>query len=334
MLYLDYSRGEGQWVANAHGGRENLEAIDFLRHLGAAIDQHYPGVHMIAEESTAWPKVSRPAADGGLGFDMKWDMGWMHDTLRYLARDPLFRKHHHREINFRMMYAYAERFVLPLSHDEVVHGKGSLLGKMQGDRWQRFAHLRLLFGYMFASPGKKLVFMGGEFGQEREWNHDSSLDWHLLRDPDHRGVRSFVAALGRLYADEPALHQLDHDPAGFRWIDADDAERSIATFLRLPARGGSAPPILVILNFTPVPRPQLQVGAPVAGAWEVALQSDLREYGGDGVGLGAIEAAAAPWQGMPASLRVDVPPLAALFLRGPAKGWEAALATDEAEASG
>lgn len=317
MLYLDYSRPEGEWLPNVDGGRENLEAIDLLRRLNNVVAEHYPAVHVIAEESTAWPKVSRPTSDGGLGFTMKWDMGWMHDTLRYLGRDPLFRQHHHREINFRMMYAYAENFVLPLSHDEVVHGKGSLLGKMQGDRAQQLAHLRLLYGYMFASPGKKLLFMGQEFAQEREWNHDQSLDWHLLEEPGHRGIREWVAALGRLYASEPGLHQLDHDPAGFVWIDADDAERSLASFLRLP-RPGEGPPVMVLLNFTPVPRPGLEIGAPTAGAWVELLRSDLREYGGERAELATIEARPEAWRGMQATLRIDVPPLGAVFLRGPA----------------
>ncbi|MCA9637916.1 MAG: 1,4-alpha-glucan branching protein GlgB, partial [Myxococcales bacterium] len=282
MLYLDYSRREGEWIPNDQGGRENLEAIDFLRRLNEIVDERYPGVHVIAEESTAWPLVSGPVSEGGLGFHMKWDMGWMHDTLRYLGRDPLYRRHHHREINFRMMYAYAERFLLPLSHDEVVHGKGSLLSKMQGDRGQQLAHLRLLYGYMFASPGKKLLFMGGEFAQEREWNHDSSLDWHLLERPEHRGIQSWVAALNRLYADEPALHQLDHDPRGFMWIDPDDSIRSVATFLRLPRPGEKAAPILVVLNFTPVARPGLPIGVPTGGVWEEVLNSDAEAYGGGG----------------------------------------------------
>ena len=317
MLYLDYSRPEGEWLPNVDGGRENLEAIELLRRLNQVVAEHYPAVHVIAEESTAWPKVSRPISEGGLGFTMKWDMGWMHDTLRYLGRDPLFRQHHHGEINFRMMYAYAENFVLPLSHDEVVHGKGSLLGKMQGDRTQQLAHLRLLYGYMFASPGKKLLFMGQEFAQEREWNHDQSLDWHLLDEPGHRGIRQWVAALGRLYAAEPGLHQLDHDPAGFAWIDADDAERSVASFLRLP-RPGEGAPVMVILNFTPVARAGLEIGAPTAGAWVELLRSDLHDFGGWRAELETLDARPEPWRGMQATLRIDLPPLGVVFLRGPA----------------
>ena len=317
MLYLDYSRAEGEWLPNVHGGRENLEAIDLLQRLNQVAEQHFPGTLVIAEESTAWPNVSRPVAKGGLGFAMKWDMGWMHDTLRYLGRDPLFRQHHHREVNFRMMYAYSENFVLPLSHDEVVHGKGSLVGKMQGERSQRLAHLKLLYGYMFASPGKKLLFMGGEFAQEREWNHDRSLDWHLLEghDPVHRQMRAWVTALNRLYVAEPGLHQLDHDPDGFRWIDADDAERSIVSFVRLP-RGGEGSPILVILNFTPVARPGLEIGANAAGAWAEVLRSDLPEFGGEAE-LRERMAEAQPWRQLPATLRVDLPALGVVFLKGP-----------------
>ncbi|HFE44516.1 MAG TPA: 1,4-alpha-glucan branching protein GlgB [Nannocystis exedens] len=316
MLYLDYSRAEGEWLANVHGGRENLEAIDLLQRLNQVAAEHFPGTLVIAEESTAWPKVSRPVAEGGLGFSMKWDMGWMHDTLRYFGRDPLFRRHHHREINFRMMYAYSEDFVLPLSHDEVVHGKGSLVGKMQGERSQRLAHLALLYGYMFASPGKKLLFMGCEFAQEREWNHDRSLDWHLLEGEDHGPGRmqAWVAALNRLYVNEPGLHQLDHDPAGFRWIDADDAERSIVSFLRLP-RAGEGAPILVVLNCTPVARPGLEIGASAAGSWTEVLRSDLPEFGGTAK-LRVLEAETLPWRRFPATLRVDLPALGVVFLRG------------------
>ncbi len=322
MLYLDYSRREGEWIPNAHGGRENLDAIDFLRRLNAAVAEHFPGVHVIAEESTAWPLVSRRSREGGLGFTMKWDMGWMHDTLRYLARDPLHRRHNHREINFRMMYAYAEDFLLPLSHDEVVHGKRSLLHKMCGDRWQLFAHLRLLYGYQTATPGKKLLFMGSEFAQEREWSHDRALDWELLERPEHRGIQEWVAALNRLYTATPALHQLDFDPRGFAWVDADDAVHSVATFVRLAEVG---PPILVALNFTPVPRYDYPVGVPCLGRWEVVLSSDEPDYGGTGMRVAVVEAKPGPWQGMPALIRLTLPPLAALFLRGPETGWETAL---------
>jgi 1,4-alpha-glucan branching enzyme len=326
MLYLDYSRREGQWVPNHAGGRENLGAMELLQRLNSAVAERFPGVHVIAEESTAWPLVSRPVADGGLGFSMKWDMGWMHDTLRYLARDPLFRKHHHQEINFRMMYAYAEDFMLPLSHDEVVHGKGSLLRKMCGDRWQQLAHLRLLYAYMMGMPGKKLLFMGGELAQEREWDHEGSLDWALLERPEHRGIQAWVAALNHLYTRSPALYQLDFDPRGFCWVDADDAAHSVASFVRLAAAGA---PILVVLNFTPVPRPGYVIGAPCAGAWEVALSSDQGIFGGTGaVDAGAVMTAqTGPLKGMPAQIVVDLPPLAAIFLRGPEAGWEGCVST-------
>ncbi|MGH2626857.1 MAG: 1,4-alpha-glucan branching enzyme, partial [Anaerolineales bacterium] len=282
MIYLDYSRKGGEWVPNVFGGRENLEAIAFLRRLNELVYAAFPGAQTVAEESTAWPLVSRPTYLGGLGFGMKWDMGWMHDTLDYVQRDPIHRKYHHNNLTFRMLYAYSENFVLPLSHDEVVYGKRSLLSKMPGDAWQQFATLRTLLGYMYAHPGKKLLFMGGEFGQVNEWYHEASLDWHLLQFSQHWGVLRWVADLNRLYRGEPAMHELDFDPAGFEWIDANDSEQSTVSFLR---RGGSTDDlILVICNFTPVPRFGYRVGVPRPGRWQEMLNSDSPEYGGSGVG--------------------------------------------------
>jgi 1,4-alpha-glucan branching enzyme len=311
MLYLDYSRREGEWIPNRFGGRENLEAIEFLRRLNVEVYGCHPDVQTVAEESTAWPMVSRPTYVGGLGFGMKWDMGWMHDTLQYFSRDPVHRKYHHDNLTFRGLYAATENFVLPLSHDEVVHGKGSLLSRMPGDEWQRFANLRLLLGWMFAQPGKKLLFMGGEFGQQREWDHEGSLDWHLLDHPFHRGVLRWMSDLNRLYRAEPALHRLDFDPlAGFSWVDASDAEQSVASFLRLADRRQ----VLGVFNFTPVPRYGYRVGVPVGGRWCELLNGDAREYGGSGVGnLGGVEAEPRPWHGRPFSLPVTLPPLAAVF---------------------
>ncbi len=315
MLYLDFSRPEGQWVPNEYGGRENLEAIAFLRQLNEAVYRYEPDVQTYAEESTAWPLVSRPTHLGGLGFGFKWDMGWMHDTLRYLSRDPVYRKYHHEELTFRMLYAFTENFVLPLSHDEVVHGKGSLLAKMPGDAWQKFAHLRLLLGYMYGQPGKKLLFMGGEFAQEREWNHETELDWHLLEDPRHRGVQRWVRDLNHAYRTFPALHQLDCEPEGFEWIEPEDRERSVLVFLRKD-RGEDR--VLVACNFTPVPRPHYRVGVPHPGFWRELLNSDAEVYGGSGWGnLGGVRAEAIPAHGRPYSLDLTLPPLGVVFLR-----WE------------
>jgi 1,4-alpha-glucan branching enzyme len=315
MLYLDYSRREGEWVPNQFGGRENLEAIAFLRQLNESVYAAHPDVQTIAEESTAWPMVSRPTYVGGLGFGLKWDMGWMHDTLLYLSRDPIHRRYHHHEITFRMLYAFNENFVLPLSHDEVVHGKGSLLAKLPGDDWQKLATLRALFGYQYAQPGKKLLFMGGEFGQWREWDHDTSLDWHLLQYPPHRGIQRWVEDLNRLYRTEPALHELDTDPAGFAWVDANDAENSVLSFVR---RGRTTEhEVLAIFNLTPVPRHNYRLGAR-RGRWREVLNSDAREYGGSGQGnLGWAETVPIPSHGQPHSLTLTLPPLSALFLRGP-----------------
>jgi 1,4-alpha-glucan branching enzyme len=314
MLYLDYSRKEGEWVPNQYGGRENLEAVDFLRRMNEVVYQNYPDVQTIAEESTAWPAVSKPTYVGGLGFGLKWDMGWMHDTLLYLARDPVHRKYHHNELTFRMLYAFTENFVLALSHDEVVHGKGSLLSKMPGDEWQKFANLRLLLGYMYSQPGKKLLFMGGEFGQGNEWKHDRSLDWHLLQYPYHAGVRHWCQDLNRAYRSEPALHELDCEPAGYQWVDAADWSNSVLSYLR---KGRAAEDlILVACNFTPVPRHNYRLGVPLAGFWKEILNSDAKEYGGSGQGnWGGLHTTPVPAHGQPVSLNVILPPLGVVFFR-------------------
>jgi 1,4-alpha-glucan branching enzyme len=312
MLYLDYSRKAGEWLPNEYGGRENLEAIDFLRRLNEEVFEHYPGVQTIAEESTAWPMVSRPTYIGGLGFGMKWDMGWMHDTLVYVQRDPIHRKYHHGELIFRMVYAFSENFVLPLSHDEVVHGKGSLLGKMPGDDWQRFANLRLLYAYMFAQPGKKLLFMGSELGQRDEWRHDGTVDWHLEQDESHAGIARLIARLNGLYRDLPALHAGDFSPDGFEWMIADDAVRSVYSFLRKDARGSE---VLVVINFTPTVHRNYRVGVSRRGLWKEVLNTDAREYGGSGQGnLGRLEASLVRRHGRRYSLNLSLPPLAALYL--------------------
>jgi 1,4-alpha-glucan branching enzyme len=314
MLYLDYSREPGEWVPNKYGGRENLDAVSFLRSLNEEVYRSHPDVQTIAEESTAWPMVSRPVYLGGLGFGLKWDMGWMHDTLEYMGLDPLFRKYHHNKLTFRMVYAYQENFVLPLSHDEVVHGKGSLLGKMPGNDWQKLANLRLLLGYMYAQPSKKLLFMGVELAQWREWAHDGSLQWELLENPAHAGMRQWITDLNRLYRTEPALHELDCDPSGFEWIDCNDAESSVLSFIR---KGRSTPGvILAVFNFTPLPRHNYRVGAPRGGFWEEALNSDATQYAGSGQGnMGGAEAAPVPLHGRQHSLTLTLPPLAALLLK-------------------
>jgi 1,4-alpha-glucan branching enzyme len=317
MLYLDYSRQEGQWIPNEYGGRENLEAIAFLRRFNEAIYQSFPDVQTIAEESTAWPMVSRPLYVGGLGFGLKWDMGWMHDTLEFMTRDPIYRKYHHNLLTFRQLYAFSESFMLPLSHDEIVYGKGSLLSKMPGDVWQKFANLRLLLGYMYAQPGKKLLFMGGEIGQWTEWNHDSSVEWHLLDYPNHESLRRWVDELNWLYKREPALHELDLESGGFEWIDANDAENNVLSFIR---KGRTTQDIILVLcNFTPVPRHSYRVGAPRGGFWREILNSDAREYGGSGQGnLGGVEAVPVPLHGRPRSLTVTVPPLGVVFFKSEA----------------
>jgi len=319
MLYRDYSREEGEWIPNEYGGRENLEAMGFLRRMNEAVYEAHPDVQTVAEESTAWPMVSRPTYLGGLGFGMKWDMGWMHDTLLYLAREAVHRRWHHHDLTFRMVYAFTENFMLPLSHDEVVHGKGSLLTKMPGDGWQKMANLRLLLGYMWAMPGKKLLFMGGEFGQWSEWNHEESLAWHLLDEKAHAGLRHWVGDLNRVYRELPALHVLDFDARGFEWVTADDAEHSVLAFLR---KGEDADDdVLCVFNFTPVPRENYRVGITRAGVWEEVLNSDAEPYGGGGWGsLGTIESAPAPCHGRPHSLVLTLPALGAVYLRRVADG--------------
>lgn len=314
MLYLDYSRQEGQWVANQYGGRENIEAIEFLRRFNEEIYRNHPDVQTVAEESTAWPTVSRPTYLGGLGFGFKWDMGWMHDTLEYFKQDPLFRKYHHNKLTFRMLYAFYENFVLPLSHDEVVYGKGSLLGRMPGDQWQQFANLRLLFGYMFGQPAKKLLFMGGEFGQRREWAHDRSLDWELTQCDEHRNLQRWVADLNRLYRRESALHEHDLNPSGFEWIDCHDSESSVISFIR---KGGSADDIvLVVCNFTPIPRTNYRLGVPCGGYWTELLNSDATQYGGSGWGnFGGVTAVPIPLHGRSHSVTLTLPALSAVFFK-------------------
>ncbi len=314
MLYLDYSRNQGEWIPNRFGGRENLEAIEFLRRFNTEVYEAHPGVQTIAEESTAWPMVSKPTYIGGLGFGFKWDMGWMHDMLNYMSRDPVFRKYAHNQLTFRMLYAFTENFILPLSHDEVVHGKGSLLGKMPGDEWQRFANLRLLLGCQFAQPGKKMLFMGDEFGQVKEWQHDESLEWHVLQYPNHAGLQRWVVDLNHLYCAEPALYELDCDPAGIEWIDCNDAQQSVLMFLRKGRSGKDV--ILVACNFTPVPRLAYRVGVPRGGFWREILNSDAPAYWGSGVGnLGGAEAGAVPAHGRPYSISLNLPPLAIEFFK-------------------
>jgi 1,4-alpha-glucan branching enzyme len=313
MLYLDYARKEGEWIPNRYGGRENLEAVSFLRLLNESAYRDHPDVQIIAEESTAWPMVSRPVYLGGLGFGMKWNMGWMHDTLKYMHEDPIHRRWHHSQLTFSLIYAFNENFMLPLSHDEVVYGKGSLIDKMPGDDWRKFANLRLLFGHMWAHPGKKLLFMGGEFGQRREWNHDDALDWWLLGQENHLGLQRWVEDLNHLYRHEPALHQLDFDAAGFQWIDCNDAEDSVISYLRV-ARDGSS--VLVVANFTPVPRDNYLVGVPHAGHWRELLNSDATLYGGSGVGnQGGADSVPVAAHGHFHSLNLRLPPLGILMLQ-------------------
>jgi 1,4-alpha-glucan branching enzyme len=312
ILYLDYARKTGEWIPNEFGGHEDIEAIEFLRRLNTEIYAAHPDVQTVAEESTDWPMVSRPAHVGGLGFGMKWDMGWMHDTLQYMRHSPVHRRHHHGELTFRAEYAFTENFVLPLSHDEVVHGKGSLLGKMPGDEWQKRANLRLLFGWQWTTPGKKLLFMGGEIGQASEWAHDGSIEWQLVDDPAHKGIQRWVADLNRLYASEPALHELDFDPAGFSWVDASDGERSVVSVIRSSSDGRH---VLGVFNFTPVPRPAHRLGVPQGGYWHELLNSDSEVYGGSGWGnRGGVQAEEVPWRGSPFFVAVTVPPLGAVLL--------------------
>jgi 1,4-alpha-glucan branching enzyme len=314
MLYLDYSREEGEWVPNKFGGRENLEAIELLRDLNRQIYEYYPDVQTHAEESTAWPMVSRPTYVGGLGFGLKWDMGWMHDTLDYMSKNPIHRRFHHDQLTFRGMYQFSENFVLPLSHDEVVYGKGSLLDRMPGDYWQKFANLRLLLGYMYTQPGKKLLFMGGEFGQWSEWYHETSLDWNLLEYPAHRGLQQWVRDLNQAYRDEAALHVFDCHPGGFEWIDCHDAESSTLSYFRKSDAANQG--VLVLCNFTPVPREPYSVGAPYPGYWREILNSDAPEYGGSGLGnLGGVHTVPAPCHGRPQSFSLLLPPLGMVCLK-------------------
>ena len=314
MLYLDYSREKGGWIPNEYGGRENLEAIGFLRKLNEVVYENYPDVQTIAEESTAWPMVSKPTYLGGLGFGMKWDMGWMHDTLLYMSRDPVHRKYHHNDLTFRMLYAFNENFVLPLSHDEVVYGKGSLLGKMPGDDWQKFANYRLLLGYMYTQPGKKLLFMGAELGRWKEWSHDGTLDWHFLEYQRHAEVYAWLKALNRFYADEPSLHELDFEPEGFEWIDASDALQSVISFIRKGKTTGDF--IVTVCNFTPTVHSGYKIGVPRGGYWKEVLNSDATEYGGSGKGNPkSLRTMKATQHGRPYSIEITLPPLAIVCFR-------------------
>jgi len=313
MLYRDYSRPPDAWIPNVHGGRENLEAIGFLRHLNAVVGERCPGAIMVAEESTAWPGVSAPLPNG-LGFSFKWNMGWMHDTLQYIEHEPIHRAYHHDQLTFGLVYAFSERFVLPISHDEVVHGKGSLLGKMPGDHWQRFANLRAYFGFMWTHPGKKLLFMGSEIAQEREWNHDGEIDWHLLDDGAHAGIQRLVRDLNNLYAAEPSLHATDGDPSGFSWIVGDDRANSVFAFLRT---SGAGAPLLVVCNMTPVPRHGYRIGVSSPGRWREVANTDSRFYGGSDLGNdGAVHTVEQPSHGLSHSVELTLPPLATVILRG------------------
>jgi 1,4-alpha-glucan branching enzyme len=313
MLYLDYSRDEGQWIPNRFGGRENLDAIAFVRQLNTLTHAEHPGSITIAEESTSWPSVSRPTYVGGLGFTYKWNMGWMNDILEYVRQDPIHRRWHHNNITFSLLYAFSENFILPFSHDEVVHGKGSMFGKVPGDDWQKAATLRALYGFMYSHPGKKLMFMGCEFGQRREWNYDRSLDWHLLDHPLHAGLKRYVADLNHVYAAEPTLHELDFDPAGFHWIDCNDNENSVVSFLRTAKNGES---VVAILNFTPVPRDGYRIGVPSAGAFDELINSDSHAYGGSNLGnAGVVFTEPIASHGHAQSLRLNLPPLGFLLLK-------------------
>ena len=316
MLYRDYGRTNGEWIPNIHGGNENLEAISFLKELNQQVHARHPGVLMIGEESTSWPGVSRPVYLGGLGFGFKWDMGWMHDTLEYFSKTPVHRRYHHRDLTFGFLYAWFENFILPLSHDEVVHGKRALLDKMPGDRWQKFANLRALFGYMWARSGKKVLFMGGEFGQWREWDHDQSLDWHLLGEAGHRGVQTLIRDLNRIYRAEPALWEADHEPAGFQWIDPNNADENVIAFIRTAPSSGRR--LLCVCNFSPVVRTGYRVGAPVPGLYREILNTDSGLYGGSNQGnAGAVMAEQTPWHCFQYSLPLRLPPLATLWFEVP-----------------
>jgi len=314
MLYLDYGKREGQWVRNPHGGKENLDALNFLRRLNQEVYGAYPDVMMIAEESTAWPMISRPVYLGGVGFGFKWNMGWMHDITEYMTKDPIFRSYQHNKVTFTLLYAFTENFILPLSHDEVVYGKRSMIDKMPGDQWQRFANLRLLYGFMFGHPGKKLLFMGGEWGQLKEWNHDASLDWHLLQQPLHSGLQRWVRDLNTLYRGERSLYEVDFDGPGFEWVDCADFERSIISFLRKAKNPKDM--LLFVCNFTPVPRHNYRIGVPLGCIWREMLNSDASLYGGSGQGnMGGLLASPLPVQGRPYSLNLTLPPLAVVVFR-------------------
>jgi 1,4-alpha-glucan branching enzyme len=316
MLYLDYARKDGEWIPNRFGGRENLDAIYFLRTLNQAAYRDHPTIETIAEESTAWPMVSRPTEMGGLGFGMKWNMGWMHDTIDYMRQDPIYRRYHHGQLTFSLIYAFNENFVLPLSHDEVVYGKGSLIGKMPGDDWQKFANLRALYAYMWGHPGKKLLFMGGEFGQRREWTHEGELEWWVAGLPEHAGVQRLVRDLNRIYLSEPALYEVDFSANGFEWLDVDNANLSVIAFLRKST--GRSPPVLVVCNFTPEPRRNFLVSVPKRGYWREIFNTDAREYGGSGWGnLGGVESVPVATHGRVESINLNLPPLSTIMLR-----WE------------
>jgi len=318
MLYLDYSRKEGEWIPNIHGGRENLDAIQFLRDFNESVYTAFPGIQTIAEESTAWPMVTRPVYTGGLGFGMKWNMGWMHDTLNYLSHEPIHRSYHHNQMTFSIMYAFSENFMLSLSHDEVVHGKGSLMDKMPGDLWQKFANVRAMFGYMFAHPGKKLHFMGMEFGQWNEWNHEKSLDWHLLENLNHVGLQTYIRDLNRVYRDHPALHEVDFSQEGFRWIDANDSLNSMLSFIRFDAAKEKR--VIVVINYTPVTRYNYRIGVPEDGFWREIINSDASQYGGSGAGnMGGVEAYPVPYHHEDYSINIVVPPLSVVMFTKPGK---------------
>jgi len=313
LLYLDYSREPGDWIPNQYGGRENLEAVDFIRRCNELVYAEQPGTITVAEESTSWPMVSRPTYLGGLGFGFKWDMGWMNDMLRYMSKDPIHRRYHHNDLTFRMLYAFTENFMLPLSHDEVVHGKGSLLSKMPGDDWQKFANLRLLFGYMFTQPGKKLLFMGADIGQWSEWNHDTSIEWHLLDYEPHRGIHRLVQDLNRLYRSESSLYELDCEPRGFEWIDCNDSDNSTVSYLR---RNRAGETIVIACNFTPVPRQNYRIGVPHDGFWREILNTDSSLYGGNNIGNGGgVEAVPQPCHGRSCQLNIMLPPLAMVVFK-------------------
>jgi 1,4-alpha-glucan branching enzyme len=312
MLYLDYSRAPGEWLPNEHGGNENLAAIAFLRRLNELAYGAFPGIAMVAEESTAWPGVSKPTYLGGLGFGYKWNMGWMHDTLKYMSEDPIHRKYHHNQLTFSLHYAFTENFILPLSHDEVVHGKGSLIAKMPGDDWQKFANLRAYYAFMWTHPGKKLLFMGGEFAQRDEWNHDRQLDWYLLEHASHRGIQALIRDLNALYRATPALYKKDFEPTGFEWVELNDGDNSVIAYLR---KADHEKPVMVVCNFTPVVRSDYRVWVPTPGTWRERLNTDAEIYGGSGVGnQGAVEATAHPWHGHPYSVSLTLPPLATIIL--------------------